>query len=221
MKDSQVKILKEECSRGSSLLRALHSISVYGTKITGRTIDLGSKDGLASYYRYLDLEGAQIVKSDRNYIKNDFDFDLEKPLPMEDSSFNNVLLMNVLEHIYNHNNLISEIHRILRCGGHLHGFVPFFHPYHADPDDYFRYTHTGLFKILESAGFQDVRIERVGRGRIVCLMHLLTSRVSIPVRLRYLLFRFALWRSAWKASNDEDSNYYAGLKFTATKRTTC
>ena len=72
--------------------------------------------------------------------------DLEKNIDLPDNSFDTVILFNVLEHIKNYKNLLSEINRILKKDGKLELFVPFMHRYHEDPKDIFRPTHFYLDK---------------------------------------------------------------------------
>jgi hypothetical protein len=38
----------------------------------------------------------------------------------------------------------KEMMRVLAPGGYLYTSIPFIHPYHASPDDYNRYTVSGL-----------------------------------------------------------------------------
>jgi SAM-dependent methyltransferase len=91
-------------------------------------------------------------------------FDFEKLFPLADGSFTTVLCVNVLEHIYNYRNLLSEAHRVLSPGGHIHITVPFFFNIHGSPDDYFRYTHSALRRILTDAGFESVVVSEIGFG---------------------------------------------------------
>ena len=46
--------------------------------------------------------------------------DLEQPLPFADRSFDTVLAMNVLEHVYRYEQLLRESFRVLRSGGGDH-----------------------------------------------------------------------------------------------------
>ena len=52
--------------------------------------------------------------------------DFEKDaFPHKDATFDRVLVLNVLEHVFNYNHLISEMKRVLKDGGTLIGFTPF------------------------------------------------------------------------------------------------
>ena len=108
--------LWKECLRAKSLYRALHNASLNGLTLRGRTIDLGSKNGTSSYYRFIKAEDITFVdyyEGGENVVR----LDLEKELPIDSEAFDNVIMFNTLEHIQNHDQLIAESLRILRPGG--------------------------------------------------------------------------------------------------------
>src|SRR6185503_12278170 len=59
-------------------------------------------------------------------------------------SLDAVFLTSVLEHLTNPNQAIDEVCRVLRPGGRLFGYAPFYHHYHPSPSDYFRFTEMGI-----------------------------------------------------------------------------
>lgn len=65
-------------------------------------------------------------------------------LPFRDASIDAVFLTSVLEHLTNPNQAIDEVYRVLRPGGFLFGYAPFYHHYHPSPSDYFRFTEMGI-----------------------------------------------------------------------------
>lgn len=216
MDRSEAKILKKAALQGHSLLRAMHTLSINGIRLEGRVIDLGAKSDNTSYIGYMDSKNALIDFVDKFSQDLEESFDLEEPMPIQDETYDSVLLMNVLEHIYNHQLLISEINRILKPGGRLIGFAPFLHPFHPDPEDHFRYTHSALERILTSAGMDNIEVSRVCEGRLCCVVHLATSRFPMPVLLRYWLYRFLSFWARRKRTERSSSNFYAGLNFQAT-----
>jgi len=76
-------------------------------------------------------------------------------LPFRSGAFDCVVATAVLEHVPYPQRVIREIHRVLRPNGVLCIEVPFLEGFHADPDDYQRFTFRGLdvllrrFEILE------------------------------------------------------------------------
>lgn len=69
-------------------------------------------------------------------------------LPFRDSSIDVVLFKNVLEHIREPAVAMAEIDRVLAVGGILYMKLPFLQPFHAVPDDYQRYTESGIQELL-------------------------------------------------------------------------
>lgn len=109
-------------------------------------------------------------------------------LPFADSSFEQVLCTEVLEHVSSPVALLRDIHRVLAPGGLLIMTVPWSARVHHLPHDYFRYTNFGLETVLAEAGFSVQRMEERGNDiaaiankMIVVVMRLL--RPARPVRM--------------------------------------
>jgi len=65
-------------------------------------------------------------------------------LPFATNTFHGVLCRAVLEHLRDPQQAVAEILRVLRPGGFILASVPFAFPYHGHPDDYQRFTASGL-----------------------------------------------------------------------------
>jgi len=151
---------------GKSSGRVLLNQVIKDLEIGGEILDLGAKSPISSYnrwfkkkadchYTYIDLfsQSADVVNAD-----------LEQPWPKFDQQFDYILCFNLLEHIYNFENVLTESYKNLKSPGQLIGSVPFLGAYHADPHDYFRYTHESLERLLKQAGFNQVVIYFLGFG---------------------------------------------------------
>ena len=69
--------------------------------------------------------------------------------PLETSSFDAVLCTQVLEHVANLNEALSEIHRVLKPNGILVVTIPFIYNQHGEPDDYRRFSLYGIRQLFE------------------------------------------------------------------------
>jgi SAM-dependent methyltransferase len=82
--------------------------------------------------------------------------------PFEACHFDSVLCNQVLEHVFNPDEFLSEIHRVLVPGGMLLLTVPFVWDEHEQPFDYARYSSFGLAALLERHGFRIKEHRKIG-----------------------------------------------------------
>lgn len=153
-------------ARGKSLLRTLMNLELRKFALQGKVLDVGGGTNPSYFGFFGKKEGVEVTNIDGKYRDesgNAIDFEKDK-LPYDESVFDQVILCNVLEHIYNYKFLVLEIRRILKGGGKVIGFVPFLINYHPDPRDYFRYTKESLQNIFTEIGFSNVEIKEVGFG---------------------------------------------------------
>jgi SAM-dependent methyltransferase len=177
--------------RGQSLLRIRMNQALSGYSVRGKTLDVGGGHS-PDYFQYLNiLPSMSLEMIDGSESPIDFERD---SLPFEKDTFNTMLLCNVLEHIYNHQFLLEEVRRVLRPEGELIGFVPFWIGYHADPHDYFRYTHEALLRMLTDAGFVNVKIVPLTVGPILANFN--TIVLSLPRILRPVVYVWYLLMNA-------------------------
>jgi SAM-dependent methyltransferase len=122
----------------------------------GRVLDAGAGECV---YRPF-FEGRRYVAIDRgvgdrawDYGRLDATADLER-IPFAAASFEFVLCTETLEHVARPAVVLAELRRVLKPGGTLALTVPFLHPVHQAPHDYYRYTPYGLRHLLGQAGFE-------------------------------------------------------------------
>jgi SAM-dependent methyltransferase len=70
-------------------------------------------------------------------------------LPFKDNSIGSVVITSVLEHVAAPALVVSEIERVLQSDGGVYVEVPFMQPFHPDPEDYYRYSLTGIEELFE------------------------------------------------------------------------
>jgi SAM-dependent methyltransferase len=97
--------------------------------------------------RRLDSSVQNIDKFD--YKGVDIVADIEKRVPLENSSVSGIVCDNVLEHLSNPESAIREFHRILRPDGLVYISTPFYYPFHPSPSDFTRWTKEGLLNLFE------------------------------------------------------------------------
>ena len=137
-------------------------------QITGKTLDVGcGSKPYQSLYGSSEYIGLEYDTPENRSIKNaDFFYD-GTSFPFDNSSFDSVVLNQVFEHVFNPDNFLDEVLRILKKDGKLFLTIPFVWDEHEQPVDYARYSSFGIKSILEKHGFeileqrksvQDVRV---------------------------------------------------------------
>lgn len=111
--------------------------------------------------------------------------DLEQPFSIQSAQYDVVLCINVLEHIYNFQNVISETKRILKPGGEAIFAVPFLVQVHPSPHDHWRFTAETLQRLFSDAGFREVKVEAIGTGVFGASAQIKFNLLKLPI-LRFI-----------------------------------
>lgn len=88
------------------------------------------------------------------YPEIDLACDLGECVPFRPGTFDMLVLMNVLEHVYQFHELLAALHYLLKPGGSLVIAVPFMIKVHQAPFDFYRYTHYTLDRLAKQHGFE-------------------------------------------------------------------
>ena len=130
-------------------------IIALASNVYGKVLDVGCGQkpykNLFSVVEYIGLE--LDTKENRQEKKADIFYD-GRIFPFTDNEFDSVITNQVLEHVFNPDNFLREINRVLKPKGKLFITVPFIWDEHEQPLDYFRYSSFGIKLILEKNGFE-------------------------------------------------------------------
>lgn len=136
----------------SGLSKAMADLSPW---LSGRLLDVGC--GTKPYRSLFNVA---------DYVGLDIDSELTRKrgiadclydggrFPFEDAVFDSILCNQVLEHVFNPDEFLGEINRVLKPGGKLLLTVPFVWDEHEQPYDYARYSSFGLRALLGKQGLQ-------------------------------------------------------------------
>lgn len=139
--------------------RALwHAVGAAAPELHGQLLDVGC--GSKPYrdfftvdrYVGLDIDTPRTREqgaADHFYDGSSFPFDNE--------SFDSVLCNQVLEHVFQPDDFMREMHRVLRPQGRVLLTVPFIWDEHEQPHDFARYSSFGLRALFERNGFRILR----------------------------------------------------------------
>ena len=131
----------------------------------GNLLDLGC--GKAPLYLIYKNHASNITCVDwdnsiHGHSHLDFTMDLNEKLKFDNDQFDTIILSDVLEHIREPKNLMSEIFRILKNEGHLLMNIPFLYWLHEEPYDYQRFTKYALINLSKSSGFEIIALNEIG-----------------------------------------------------------
>lgn len=130
----------------------LDTLPVIEKHIRGRTLDIGAGD--LAWKSLLVKHCSRYIGSDVARVNKDLDvvFDVTRPFPFRDGSFDSLFCQSVLEHTAEPWRAFAELRRVLSDTGEIVLSVPFLFYLHGAPHDYFRFTRFGVRRLAEDNG---------------------------------------------------------------------
>lgn len=141
----------------------MNAVSRYAGFLGGRLLDIGC--GLQPYRslfavdEYIGLEIDNDLSRERGIADRFYD---GKVFPFSDDEFDAILCNQVLEHVFNPDDFLGEVYRVMRPNGRMVLTVPFVWDEHEQPYDYARYSSFGLRALLERNGLEVLAHEKIG-----------------------------------------------------------
>lgn len=140
----------------------LRGISSYSQHMKGVMLDFGC--GSKPYKKLFNVSeyiGLDIQESGHTHKSEQIDvyYDGEK-IPFDDNYFNSIFSSEVFEHVFNIEDILIELNRVLKPDGMLLATVPFVWDEHEIPFDFGRYTSFGIKHLLEKHGFKLIKSEK-------------------------------------------------------------
>lgn len=146
-------------------------------ELNGKILDIGC--GTKPYSQF--FHGSEYIGLELDIGENrkskfaDYYYD-GKRFPFIDSSFDSVILSQVFEHVFNPDEFMNEVARILKPGGKLLLTVPFIGDEHEKPYDFGRYSSFGLKFILEMHNFKILSMNKSITG-----FYLISQLVNVMI----------------------------------------
>jgi len=140
-----------------------NAIAEYAETLNGDLLDVGC--GTKPYQDLFSVKKYIGLDIDSTHTKNlgvaDYLYDGKK-FPFTDASFDVVLCNQVFEHVFNPDEFLAEIVRVLKINGTLLLTVPFVWDEHEQPFDYARYTTFALQDLLGRHGMKITQHKKLG-----------------------------------------------------------
>lgn len=143
------------------LFRNIRSLA---PQLSGKLIDFGCGrkpyENLFTVDQYIGLDIEQTGHDHKN-SKVDVFYD-GKNIPFPDETFDSLFFSEVLEHVFNVDEVLTEITRVLKPGARALITVPFSWNEHEVPYDFGRYTSFGVQHLLKEKGFRVIEYRKSG-----------------------------------------------------------
>jgi len=110
-------------------------------------------------------------------------------IPFKEGSADFIVCDSVLEHLREPEKAIHEMVRTLRSGGYLYLTVPFVYPFHASPNDFTRWTVSGLRNLFLNEEIVKIGMRGGPAGALQgVLAHMMAMLLSFSFDPLYHLF---------------------------------
>jgi len=138
-------------------------------------------------------------------------------LPFQNSVFDTVICLEVLEYVSDPNVAVNELARVVSRGGCVLLSAPFIHPVDSS-DDYWRFTQHALRRLVEQAGLSVERVSHQGH-RLGSVLGLLSQLIRDwqPSRIRSALTRLFTFLTRFDRETT-GRTYTTGFLIVATNR---
>jgi len=140
------------------------NIRKYIPQLKGRLLDFGcGRKPYEDLFNVTEYIGVDMVETGHDHKNSKIDVYYDgKNLPFDDSSFDSLFCSEVLEHIFNPEEILPELKRVLKPGAKALITVPFSWNEHEMPYDYARYSSEGIKHLLEKNGFKIIELTKSG-----------------------------------------------------------
>ncbi len=183
--------------------RLLKTISSISPQLKGRLMDFGC--GAKPYKTLFTVDeyiGVDFENPGHPHLNEQIDvFYNGKNIPFNDGHFDSVFSSEVFEHIFNPEEILTEINRVMKKDGLLLITCPFSICEHEVPNDFARYSSYSIKYLLEKNGFEIIEQYKTGNSvETVCQLWVMYIHQHITPYIRKIpilrsVFRFITYTS--------------------------
>lgn len=152
-------------------------ITELGGKLSGRTLDIGcGTKPYAHLYGSTEYVGLEIDTPRNRSSKNADHFYDGNAFPFGGAEFDSIVANEVFEHVFNPDQFLAEVVRVLKPGGMMLMTLPFVWDEHEQPHDFARYSSFGIRSLLERHGLEIIE-QRKSTDDIRVIFQLLNAYI--------------------------------------------
>lgn len=132
------------------------------SQLNGKLLDFGcGRKPYKNLFDVSDYVGLDIEVSGHDHKESEVDVFYDgKTIPFEDNTFDSIFCSEVLEHVFNIDEVLAEIKRVHKDNGKILLTIPFAWGEHEQPFDYARYTSFAIKDILERNNYSIVSLRK-------------------------------------------------------------
>ena len=135
--------------------------AAFAASIPAGALVLDAGAGSAPYkplFAHARYESADFEKVNKPYASQTYTCDLSA-IPVEEDRFDAIIFNQVMEHLPEPAEVLTELHRVLKPGGRMIYSAPLFYEEHERPYDFYRYTQYGIRHLFGKAGLAIERLD--------------------------------------------------------------
>lgn len=167
--------------------------------LTGKLLDFGCgtkpyKDFFKNVNQYI---GVDYKIEGREELQKEVDVFYDgKKIPFKNETFDSILCTEVLEHVFNLDELLLEFNRVLKIDAKAIITTPFMWEEHEMPFDFARYTTPALKYLYEKNGFEIINNYKIGHHIHVIATfssRYLVNKLPFRTLFRYFILSFSIF----------------------------
>ncbi|HEX5025946.1 MAG TPA: class I SAM-dependent methyltransferase [Agriterribacter sp.] len=170
-----------------------NSLHKFAPKLKGQLLDFGcgSKPYQPLFVSCDSYLGLDMENPGHPHINEKIDVFYDgKNIPFAADHFDSVFCSEVMEHVFNPDEIIAEICRVMKPGGQLLLTCPFVWAEHEVPYDYARYSSFGIKHLLEKNGFKVLLQKKEGHFTEVIIQQIIFYIFCLLPKRPALLYLF-------------------------------
>ena len=146
--------------------RLLQSIQPYAANLKGILLDFGcGSKPYRSLFSVDEYIGLDFENPGHPHLNEKIDVFYDgKTIPFNNEHFDSIFSSEVLEHVFNPDEILKELNRVLKKDGTILLTCPFAICEHEVPNDYARYSSFGLKSLFEKSGFEIIGQEKTSNS---------------------------------------------------------
>ena len=179
--------------KGKSICRSYQIFYLKKINLKGRSIDFGTSNISNSSYDFVNSSQINFISNKLNLKKDNYiKLDLNRKNFVK-TLFDNLIVFNVLEHVYDIQNSINELKKLMKKNSTIFISTPFIYRYHAAPEDFYRFTKNFWIKSLRDHRFRSIKVNNFGTGPFMSCYSIIFDYLKFTVVIPPILLSIAVF----------------------------